>query len=178
MDCFAVSIATGIMCGRVLWRPMAAMALCFGVFQAMMPVIGWAAVTRLSYLVEAIDHWIAFGILAFLGGRMIRESFTADGDSHTFDPTRPITVVVLSIATSIDALAVGISFACLGYGDVRSMAFSIAAIGLTSTLMSVVGLSIGIAFGQQAAQRLKPELIGGIILVLIGVRILVEHLTN
>ena len=176
MDCFAVSIATGIACGRVIWKPMLLMAVCFGFFQAMMPVIGWAVTTGFSHLVEQVDHFIAFGILAFIGGKMIKESFEdVDHPSH-HDAPGPGRIIILSVATSIDALAIGVSFACLGYVGVRQMAFPIFAIGLVSFLMSLIGLSIGLTFGRRAARRLRPELIGGIILVLIGVKILIEHL--
>ena len=113
MDCFAISIASGIMLKRTLWRPMLMMAFFFGLFQAGMPLIGWACASTFSHLIEDVDHWIAFGILAFLGVRMVRESFKEEECRQDFDPTRLKVVLMLAVATSIDALAVGVSFAFL-----------------------------------------------------------------
>ena len=114
MDCFAISIASGILLKRTLWRPMLMMAFFFGLFQALMPLIGWACASTFSHLIEDVDHWIAFAILAFLGGRMVRESFKEEDCRQDFDPTRLKVVLMLAVATSIDALAVGVSFAFLG----------------------------------------------------------------
>ena len=114
MDCFAVSIASGIILKRVRLRPMLVMAVSFGFFQALMPLLGWIGASFFSHLIESIDHWIAFGILAFLGGRMIMESFKDEGCKHEYDPTSLKVVLALAVATSIDALAVGVSFAFLG----------------------------------------------------------------
>ena len=110
MDCFTVSITSGIIMRRICWRTFFIMAFFFGLFQAVMPLIGWFAASRFSHLIEDYDHWIAFGLLAFLGGRMIKESFSNE-DKRCFDPTKLKVVVTLAIATSIDALAIGISFA-------------------------------------------------------------------
>lgn len=110
MDCFAVSIASGIILKRTRWRPMLIMAFAFGLFQAIMPLIGWMCVKTFSHLIESIDHWIAFGILAFLGGRMIWESFKEEC-CQLFNPASLKVVLTMAVATSIDALAVGISFA-------------------------------------------------------------------
>ena len=115
MDCFAVSIASGILLKQVRPKPMIKMAFCFGLFQALMPLIGWIVANSFSHWIEQIDHWIAFGILAFLGGQMIVESFKEDERKHNFDPTNTKVVIGLSIATSIDALVVGATFAFLGY---------------------------------------------------------------
>ena len=114
MDCFAVSIASGIILKRARLRPMLVMAVSFGFFQALMPLLGWIGASFFSHLIESIDHWIAFGILAFLGGRMIMESFKDEGCKHEYDPTSLKVVLALAVATSIDALAVGVSFAFLG----------------------------------------------------------------
>ena len=146
MDCFAVSIASGIILKRARLRPMLVMAISFGFFQALMPLLGWIGASFFSHLIESIDHWIAFGILAFLGGRMIMESFKDEDCKHEYDPTSLKVVLALAVATSIDALAVGVSFA------------------------------FGIRFGCGIARRLRAELWGGIILVIIGTKILVEHL--
>lgn len=104
MDCFAVSIASGIILKRVRMRPMLIMALAFGFFQALMPLLGWIGASFFSHLIENIDHWIAFAILAFLGGRMVLESFKDEDCRHEFDPTSLKVVSALAVATSIDAL--------------------------------------------------------------------------
>ena len=106
MDCFAVSIASGIILKRARLRPMLVMAISFGFFQALMPLLGWIGASFFSHLIESIDHWIAFGILAFLGGRMIMESFKDEDCKHEYDPTSLKVVLALAVATSIDALAV------------------------------------------------------------------------
>lgn len=176
MDCFAVSIASGIILKRIRLRPMLVMALCFGLFQAMMPLLGWTGTSFFSHLIENIDHWIAFGILAFLGGRMIKESFKDEECKHEFDPTRLKVILALAVATSIDALAVGVSFACLGIKDFHDILSPIGIIGFVSFALSIVGLLFGIRFGCGMARKLRAELWGGVILVFIGTKILVEHL--
>ena len=176
MDCFAVSIASGIILKRIRPRPMLVMALCFGLFQAMMPLLGWTGTSFFSHLIENIDHWIAFGILAFLGGRMIKESFKDEGCKHEFDPTRLKVILALAVATSIDALAVGVSFACLGIKDFRDILSPIGIIGFVSFALSIVGLLFGIRFGCGMARKLRAEFWGGVILVFIGTKILMEHL--
>ena len=110
IDCFTVSVASGIILRRIEWRTFFTMAFFFGFFQALMPPIGWSGANHFSHLIEAYDHWIAFGLLAFLGIRMIREYFK-DSEECSFDPTRLKVILTLAVATSIDALAVGISFA-------------------------------------------------------------------
>lgn len=176
MDCFAISIASGIMLKRTLWRPMLMMAFFFGLFQAGMPLIGWACASTFSHLIEDVDHWIAFGILAFLGVRMVRESFKEEECRQDFDPTRLKVVLMLAIATSIDALAVGVSFAFLGMKSVAAILPPVGIIGFVSFALSLVGLMFGIRFGCGIARRLKAERWGGVILVLIGLKILIEHL--
>jgi len=176
MDCFAISIASGILLKRTLWRPMLTMAFFFGLFQALMPLIGWACASTFSHLIEDVDHWIAFGILAFLGGRMVRESFKEEECRHDFDPTRLRVILMLAVATSIDALAVGVSFAFLGMKSVSAILPSVGIIGFVSFALSLAGLLFGIRFGCSIARRLKAELWGGIILILIGLKILIEHL--
>ena len=97
MDCFAVSIASGIILKRVQWRPMFVMALFFGVFQALMPLLGWTGASTFSHLIESVDHWIAFAILAFLGGHMVRESFKEEDCRHDFNPTSLKVVLTMAI---------------------------------------------------------------------------------
>lgn len=176
MDCFAISIASGILLKRTLWRPMLMMAFFFGLFQAGMPLIGWACASTFSHLIEDVDHWIAFGILAFLGVRMVRESFKEEECRQDFDPTRLKVVLMLAVATSIDALAVGVSFAFLGMKSVAAILSPVGIIGFVSFALSLVGLMFGIRFGCGIARRLKAERWGGVILVLIGLKILIEHL--
>lgn len=176
MDCFAVSIASGIILKRVRMRPMLIMALAFGFFQALMPLLGWIGTSFFSHLIENIDHWIAFAILAFLGGRMVLESFKDEDCRHEFDPTSLKVVSALAVATSIDALAVGVSFAFLGVRSFSSILPSIGIIGFVSFALSFVGLMFGIRFGCGIARKLRAELWGGVILIIIGTKILIEHL--
>ena len=181
MDCFTVSIVSGVILsdrfklfskkGLSVFR----MAFLFGVFQALMPLIGWLATSRFSEHLEAIDHWIAFALLAFIGGKMIRESFDEEQE-HSFDPQRLRMQLLLAIATSIDALAVGISFACTGYHRLSQLTVPFIIIGVVSFLFSILGYLLGTRFGKSITRRLKPELLGGIILVVIGVKILMTHL--
>lgn len=175
MDCFAVSIASGIIMKRISLRPMLSMAFAFGFFQALMPLIGWIGANSFSHLIEDWDHWIAFAILAFLGGRMVCESFK-DEECHKFDPTNLKVLLTLAVATSIDALAVGISFAFLGTYSISTILPPIGIIGLVSFVLSLAGLMFGICFGHSIARKLRAELWGGIILIAIGTKILIEHL--
>lgn len=175
MDCFAVSIASGIILKRVRMRPMLIMALA-SVFSALMPLLGWIGASFFSHLIENIDHWIAFAILAFLGGRMVLESFKDEDCRHEFDPTSLKVVSALAVATSIDALAVGVSFAFLGVRSFSSILPSIGIIGFVSFALSFVGLMFGIRFGCGIARKLRAELWGGVILIIIGTKILIEHL--
>ena len=174
MDCFAVSIASGIIFKHIVLRPMITMALAFGLFQALNPLIGWWGTEHFSSVIECVDHWIAFAILALLGGKMILESFKEE-EQRRFNPHRYKVIFTLAIATSIDALAVGISFSCMGYKDIMTLAYPLSIIGIISFIMSIAGLAIGLRFGKGIAKRLKAELLGGIILVGIGVKVLLEH---
>lgn len=176
MDCFAVSIASGILLKRTQWRPMLTMAFFFGLFQALMPLAGWLAASSFSHLIESVDHWIAFVILAFLGGRMVLESFKDDDCKHEYDPTKLKVMLALAVATSIDALAVGVSFAFLGMRNFSEILPPVGIIGFVSFSMSIAGLMFGIRFGCGIARRLRAELWGGIILIIIGTKILIEHL--
>ena len=151
------------------------MAFLFGLFQAMMPLIGWLGISHFQAYMEAYDHWIAFTMLGFIGGRMVWESFGPEEEQH-FNPRRLRTQLLLAVATSIDALAVGISFACTGYTAVGQLTLPLIIIGVVSFLFSLIGYQLGARFGRSIARRLKPELFGGIILIGIGVKILIEHL--
>ena len=176
MDCFAVSIASGIILKCIQLRPMLIMALAFGFFQALMPLVFWIGAFFFRHLFDSIDHWVAFAILAFLGGRMVMESFKDEGYRHEFDPTSLKVVSALAVATSIDALAVGISFAFLGVRNFAAILPPIGIIGFVSFALSFIGLMFGIRFGCGIARKLRAELWGGIILIIIGTKILIEHL--
>lgn len=176
MDCFAVAIASGIFFKKVFWKPMLTMAFLFGFFQALNPFLGWWGTDLCRTLIESVDHWLAFGILGFMGARMIIESFK-DEEEKRFNPRRYRVIFTLAIATSIDALAVGISFSCMGYESAASLYYPLAIIFLVSFVMTAIGLGLGLKFGNGFAKRLRAEMWGGIILVLIGCRVLFEHLT-
>ena len=152
------------------------MALFFGLFQALNPLIGWTVADASRSLIESVDHWIAFAILGYLGARMILESFKEE-EHKRFNPRRYKVIFTLAIATSIDALAVGISFSCMGYHTVASLCYPLAIIFLVSFVLTIVGLGLGLKFGNGFAKKLRAEMWGGIILLLIGTRVLIEHLT-
>ena len=178
MDCFAVSIVSGVMMTawqRSKLQVILRQSVLFGLFQALMPLVGWLATSLFAHYIEAYDHWIAFGLLVFLGGRMIRSAFQPDDAGH-FEPSRWLTGVTLAFATSIDALAVGISFAMTDYKSLASLLMPLVVIGIGSFLFSITGHLLGIRFGSEIRRRLQPELFGGIILIAIGVKILVTHL--
>lgn len=175
MDCFTVSIVSGVIIRKYILSVILRMAFLFGLFQAMMPFIGWLGTSYFSHYLESVDHWIAFGLLAFLGGKMIKDSFGSEDEAH-FNPSKLTSQLLFAVATSIDALAVGISFACLGYKSVDQLAVPLAIIGVCSFIMSILGNVLGVVCGKSIVKRLKPELIGGIILLLIGFRILYEHI--
>lgn len=175
MDCFAVSIVCGVLLKQSDWGTQLRIALLFGLFQAMMPLLGWLLTSSFSTYITDFDHWIAFGLLAFLGGKMIWESLHPEEES-AFNPHHLKTQITLAIATSIDALAVGISFACLGYNSFVQLFSPLAWIGAASFVLSILGSVLGISLGKKTERLLKPELIGGLILLAIGVKILWEHL--
>ena len=173
IDCFTVSIASGIILHRIRWGIFLKMAFLFGLFQAAMPFLGWLGASRFNHLIETYDHWIAFALLAFLGIRMIREHFK-DEEERSFDPTRMKVILTLAVATSIDALAVGISFAFTGFRTLSSLLYPLTAIGIASFVISLAGSLIGVFFGKRF--NLRVEIFGGLVLIGIGVKILFEHL--
>ena len=174
MDCFTVSITSGLIQRRLVLRTMLVTALMFGLFQALMPMIGWIGISFFSDALERWDHWIAFGLLAFLGGRMILSGLKSNEEEKSFDPSKFSTTVTMAIATSIDALAVGLSFGCSGYDTFASILLPIIIIGIGSFLFSVAGFVIGAYAGKRI--NFPVEIIGGLILIGIGVKILIEHL--
>ena len=175
MDCFAVSVASGVIVRKNEAKVLLRQAFLFGFFQALMPLIGWALTVRFSAALEAVDHWIAFAMLAFIGGKMIWDSFHDEEDKH-LNPRHLKTQLLLAVATSIDALAVGISFACTGYQTLASLAIPLAMIGVVSFVMSLLGYVLGVRFGDVVNKKVRPELLGGLILIGIGIKILLEHL--
>ena len=175
MDCFTVSTVCGVILRCTRWATILRTAVFFGLFQALMPLIGWGCTSFFASYIEAVDHWIAFGLLLFLGGKMICEAFQPE-EHHGFDPTSLRTQLVFAVATSIDALAIGISFACTGYRSSADLAEPLTIIGLVSALFSVIGYLLGIRFGSTVTRRIKPELLGGLILIAIGVKVLISHL--
>lgn len=174
MDCFAVSIASGIILKQIKWRPILLTASLFGFFQAFNPLIGWIGTDYFKELIESIDHWIAFIILFILGVRMIKESFKEEEEKR-FNPESLKVIFTMAIATSIDAFAVGISFSCMGISSLSSLLYPLFAIGITAFVMSLIGLFFGIKFGKKYAEKLHAELWGGVILIAIGIKVLIEH---
>jgi manganese efflux pump family protein len=172
MDAFAVSLAAGASGRAKGIRATFRLAFHFGLFQFLMPVIGWALGLTMANAVEAVDHWIAFVLLAFIGGRMIREALNHDDEAFSYDPSRGLSLILLSIATSVDALAVGLSLAML---KTRVLLPSLV-IGVIAGLFSVIGHRFGGRLGRQFGIRM--ELAGGALLILIGVRIVFVHLTG
>ncbi len=168
MDAFAVSVCKGLSVKKVGVKHAALAGLYFGGFQFLMPVIGYLLGFRFESVIESIDHWVAFVLLAFIGGNMIKESFGKAEELN--DDFGVKTMLLMAIATSIDALAVGITFAFLEVQILPAAGL----IGVTTFLLSFVGIYIGNAFGTRYKSR--AELAGGIILVVIGVKILLEHL--
>jgi putative Mn2+ efflux pump MntP len=172
MDAFAVSIATGINLKTVSFRQMFRLSWHFGLFQAMMPVIGWRAGASIRAYISRYDHWVAFGLLTFVGINMIKEAFANDKSKKQIkDQTRGWTLVMLSVATSIDALAVGFSISLLNV----SIWTPALVIGIVAGLFSVMGLQIGERVGSAKRLSLYSETIGGIVLIAIGLNILFEH---
>lgn len=172
MDAFAVSIATGVSLKDVSFRQTFRLSWHFGLFQAMMPVIGWGAGLSIRVYIERYDHWVAFVLLAFVGINMIREAFQHDkGEEQKKDPTKGVTLVILSVATSIDALAVGLSISILNV----SIWTPALIIGLVAGIFTIVGLQMGKKIGFATRLSRYAGAIGGIVLLAIGFKILHEH---
>ncbi|HAA89225.1 MAG: Putative manganese efflux pump MntP [Thermoanaerobacterales bacterium 50_218] len=169
MDAFAVSVTSGITMLRPGLRSAFPIAFSFGFFQGFMPVVGWLAATSLARHVESFDHWVAFGLLSFIGFKMIYHSGRGDTES-CFDPLDFWVLLMLAVATSIDALAVGISFAFLQV----SIIVPVLVIGAVTFLMSLLGVFLGKRWGYLFGN--KVEVLGGLILIGIGLKILLEHL--
>ena len=171
-DAFAVAVSSGLAIKHMKVNKALKIALFFGVFQALMPVLGWLIGLSFSFLITPIDHWIAFGLLSFIGGRMIYESLQSEECDKKFNPLDTGTLITLSVATSIDALAVGIGFAVLK----DSIALAVTAIGFITFFLAFAGVFIGHKCGNLFANKI--EILGGAILIFIGSRILFMHLTE
>jgi len=170
MDAFAVSITSGITIKHLNINNALKIATFFGLFQAIMPLIGWLAGLSLRDFISGIDHWIAFGLLSLIGCKMIYESTKVEPSEKEINPLSIYVLLILSVATSIDALAVGISFSLLNI----PIAFSIIVIGAVTFLLSFSGVFIGNRSGNLFEGKI--EIVGGLILIGIGIKILIEHL--
>ncbi len=171
MDAFAVALGTALALPSLTGRHLFRLGWHFGLFQALMPVVGWLAGLTVQRWITAVDHWLAFGLLLFIGGRMIAGALSHDSNDETGgDPTRGWSLVLLSVATSIDALAVGLSLALL---DI-AIWFPALIIGLVAGVLTVGGMLLGHRIGRQWGSRV--EISGGLILVAIGLKILLAHL--
>ncbi|MFA6149468.1 MAG: manganese efflux pump MntP family protein [bacterium] len=173
MDAFAVAIATGIALGTVSGRQTFRLAFHFGLFQFLMPVIGYLAGMTMERYIMGYDHWLAFALLVYIGGKMVYEGGWGGGEEGDGgkDPTRGISLVVLSVATSIDALAVGISLGVLRNGGI---VYPGIVIGIVAAAFTAAGLHLGRRLGTVFGKRM--EVVGGFVLVAIGVRILLGHI--
>jgi putative Mn2+ efflux pump MntP len=169
LDAFAVSLGAGA--GRKIpgYRGAIRLAFHFGLFQFLMPVLGWFAGVKIAPLVASIDHWIAFTLLGYVGFKMMKESFNHD-DSIVHDPSKGKTMIALSIATSIDALVVGFSLAMIGV----DIWYPSSVIGIITALLSILGIYLGKRLGAKFGKR--AEFIGGTVILLIGTKILFQHL--
>ena len=169
MDAFAVSVCKGLAMKKMSWKKAIIIGLYFGIFQAVMPVIGYFLGTTFERFITNVDHWVAFILLVGIGINMVKEAFDKESENRN-DNVDMKTMLVLSIATSIDALAIGITFACLKIHIVMP----VITIGLITFIISVIGVKIGNQFGDKYGK--KAEIMGGVILILLGIKIVLEHL--
>ena len=173
MDAFAVAMCKGLCLHKIKFRHMLTVGIFFGVFQGLMPLIGYFLAINFASQIKTFDHWVAFGLLAFLGVKMIIDAFKdeeEEGETCSLDKKN---MVVLSLATSIDALAVGISFAALKQDNI---CLAVLLIGVVTFALSAVGVKIGSIFGEKFKKG--AEVFGGIVLIGIGLKILLEHLVG
>ena len=169
MDAFAVSVCKGLAMPKCTFKKAAIVGLWFGGFQALMPAIGYVLGAQFQEAIASIDHWIAFVLLALIGGNMIHEAL--DNDEEEADASLDVKpMFLLAVATSIDALAIGITFAFLKVNIIPAVCF----IGIVTFIISFAGVKIGNVFG--ARYKNKAEIVGGVILILLGLKILLEHL--
>lgn len=170
MDAFAVSVCKGLAMKKCTFGKAGIVGLWFGAFQAGMPLIGYLLGVQFKDFITSVDHWIAFVLLAFIGGNMVWEALSDNEEEGTNASLDMKTMFALAVATSIDALAVGVTFAFLRVNIIPAVSF----IGITTFVISFAGVKIGNVFGVK--YKNKAEIVGGIILILIGVKILLEHL--
>jgi len=171
MDAFAVSLGIGTTRQASLPRPIFRLSFHFGFFQCLMPILGWLAGSTIASLISWFDHWVAMGLLTFVGMRMIRSGLDPESETYRRDPSRGGTLVMLSVATSIDAFAIGLSLAMLQV----DILYPSVVIGVVTAGLSLIGLLIGHKLGAQFGKRM--EILGGVILIGIGLRVLIAHLT-
>lgn len=173
MDAFAVALCKGACLAQLKDRGESlAVAVCFGFFQALMPLLGWLLGSRFSNYIESVDHFIAFGLLALIGGKLIHEAWKSRGEALVCTPLRAPELLLLGIATSIDALAAGVALAVLEI----NIWLAIMLIGVITLALSFLAFKLGRRFG--AGLHTKAQLVGGIALVFIGLKILVDHLSG
>ena len=170
-DAFAVSLTSGLLIQRIKINKALKIALFFGGFQCLMPLIGWGAGINFIHLLANLDHWIAFGLLSFIGGKMIYESCQLENEREKFNPLDLYTLLVLAIATSIDALAAGLGLSLLQI----SIVLAASLIGIITFCLSFIGVFIGHKIGDKLNNQI--EIMGGLVLIFIGSKILFEHLT-
>jgi putative Mn2+ efflux pump MntP len=170
VDAFSVAIGIGAANKAKSWLPVVRLSFAFGIFQFVMPLIGWLAGSTVVGLIENFDHWIAFGFLVLIGGKMIREGFGEENDVEREDQTRGWPLLLLSVATSIDALAVGFSISLLK----TPVLFPAVIIGVVCFIMTAVGMIFGKGLAKIFGR--KVEILGGLVLIAIGVKILIEHI--
>ena len=171
MDAFAVAVCKGLSVGKRGWRHFLAVGLWFGGFQALMPAIGYLLGTTFEKYITSVDHWVAFVLLGLIGGNMLKEGFSREEEKEENTSFGFRAMLPLAVATSIDALAVGITFALLPEVNIFS---AVGLIGVTTFCLSALGLKVGNIFGLK--YKSKAEVAGGIILILMGLKILLEHL--
>ena len=169
MDAFAVAVCKGLSMAKMNWKKAIIVGLYFGIFQAVLPLLGYCLGSRFESLIIQIDHWVAFILLSFIGVNMINEAFDKKAENHN-DKVNFKTMFGLAIATSIDALAIGITFVFIR----AKVIFAAAIIGFIAFAFSIIGVKLGNRFGDKYEK--KAQIIGGLILILMGVKILLEHI--
>ena len=170
VDAFSVAIGIGAANDKKSWAPVLRLAAAFGLFQFVMPIVGWLAGLTVVEIIASFDHWIAFALLTLVGGKMIWEGFEKESDVGKADQTRGWPLLMLSIATSIDALAVGFSFSVLK----NPILFPAVIIGIVCFIMTIIGMIFGKVLARIFGK--KVEIFGGLVLIAIGVKILIDHL--
>lgn len=174
MDCFTVSLSCGIIqrrMGRQVW----AMAFLFGLFQALMPLLGWLMINAMGTCIQDFDHWIAFSLLTLLGGKMVFSSLRGC-EGTVIQPSSLFALFMLAVATSIDAMAIGLSFPAMGVKQWHDLVWPLTVIGLVSFLLSIVGKYLGVVIGRRICLPAEP--VGGLILIIIGVKVFITHLAG